>query len=474
MPTNFSRRAFLATSAAAGASWATARAASSAVGANDAIRLGFVGLGGRGVKMIEAFDQIGGVRVAALCDPDRRRLDKAAEKHPGAAKSVDLRRVIEADDVDAIVIATCNHWHCLAAIWACQAGKDVYVEKPLGHNLREQRRLVDVVGQTGRIVQVGTQQRSDPAHQEARRLLQEEKALGELSHVVASRAGERKPIGLRETPMTIPSEVDYGLWLGPAAEQQILRDELQYDWHWDFNTGSGEMGNWGVHILDDLRSVALGDQAVLPTRVTSAGGRVVWDDAGETPNLHAAHFENSALPVTLLLSNLERPERLNRRFGYDGPRSGYVVHGEGGFLRGRRGYFSLHDKDGRKVKELRGDSGAQHQQVFIDAVRSRDASKLTAPIEVGHASSAWCHLANIAALHGAESGDVSEPTTDGWGRVAEALSAEVQARGAEAPAAGSIEVDPASQAVTTSLGDSASRLVERSNARDGYRLDEAS
>lgn len=462
------RRDFLATCASTSA-LALAPSLAAAGSPNDAIRLGFIGLGGRGSELLGKFSRRKGVEIAALCDVDSGRLQEAASQFPSAATSVDLRAVIENDGVDAVVIATCNHWHCLAAIWACRAGKHVYVEKPLGHNLSEQLALVKVAAETDRIVQIGTQQRSDPARMTAKRWLHEEKALGELSHVVASRCGERKPIGRRDAELTPPEGVDYKLWLGPAAREPLYRNQLHYDWHWDFNTGSGEMGNWGVHILDDLRATALANRTHLPTRVVSAGARVEWEDSGETPNLQVAHFESEGLPVHFLLSNLAQPEALTKNFGYRGPRSGYVVHGEGGYLRAQRGKYDLFDTEGKLLKSAKGSGGNEHTENFLTAVREGDQSVLNAPVAEAYASSSWCHLANIAALQGA-----AEPVAAGadlnkaWAPLAASLASVSGSHGADSIPAGVVDVDPATGNVSTSLAPAASNLVTRETATAGF------
>ncbi len=176
------------------------------------------------------------------------------------------------------------------------AGKDVYVEKPLSHTQWEGRQVVNAASKSDRIVQIGTQQRSDPMQAQVRRFLHEEQALGKILYVQANRLGPRKTIGKRTNPLEIASTVDYDLWLGPAADQPIYRDKLHYDWHWDFNTGNGEMGNWGVHILDDVRNVAYQDQVTTPSRIVAAGGRVAWNDAGNSPNVHYALFETESFP----------------------------------------------------------------------------------------------------------------------------------------------------------------------------------
>jgi predicted dehydrogenase len=272
----------------------------------------------------------------------------------------------------------------------------VYVEKPLGHNIWEEVQTVKAARDNKRIVQLGTQQRSDPMQAQLRAFLHEEKALGKPKYVVAARIGARESIGKRDTPLVPPKSVDYNLWVGPAKDQPIFRDQLHYDWHWDWNTGCGEMGNWGVHVLDDVRNVALLDKPGLPSTVTAGGGRVAWNDAGNTPNVHFALFESESIPVLLALSNLKPGPSMKSKLGYTGPGSGYVVYCEGGMLAGQRGSAKAFDTKGKQIKSFKGDGGSAHAANFFDAVRSRDHKQLNADVEIGHHSSSWCHLANVA------------------------------------------------------------------------------
>lgn len=408
---SMTRRGFLTLSAAS-AGVLTGRSLFGApIGPNEKINLGFIGLGGRGRELLSTFSGLPEVRIGALCDVDQQRLSEAAEKYPDALTFTDLRRVIERDDIDGVVIATCNHWHCLAAIWACQAEKDVYVEKPLGHFIEEQRRLVEVSRLKERIVQVGTQQRSDPMQAEIRQFLHGEQGIGTMQHIVISRIGERASIGKRPSPLQVPKTVNYDLWLGPAHDEPIYRKEFHYDWHWVWNTGNGEMGNWGIHVLDDVRNVALLDGVRLPSAVYSAGTRVAWNDAGETPNVQVAYFANDHVPVYMILSNVGPAKTLSKGVAYSGVDTGYTIYAEGGELRGTRGRCSAYDKQGKRIKEFRGDSGTLHAESFLLAMQSRDRSHLAADVETGHLSSAWCHLASMAALEDADSAaNVGEAT----------------------------------------------------------------
>lgn len=391
-----SRRSFMTAAATAASAWTMAGPARAAM-ANDEISLGFISCGGRANELMSAFEKIPGTNVTGLCDPDESRVGKAKGRYPRANGWLDLRKLIEDESIDAVIVATCNHWHCLAAIWAMQAGKDVYVEKPLSHTQWEGQQTVNAARQYKRICQIGTQQRSDPMQAEIKAFLHEEKALGSLISARVNRYGVRGPIGKRDTPLQIDASVNYDLWLGPAEDRPIFRDNLQYDWHWDWNTGSGEMGNWGVHVLDDVRNTVFRDKVTLPTRILGGGGRVVWNDAGETPNVHFVYFDTGVIPVVIGLTNLPAGPNAKGSPERPGPGSGYVVYCEGGRFEGQRGSGVAFDSAGRQIRKFKGTSGmGLHQENFIEAVRRRDSSMLNADVQVGHHSTGWCNLANIA------------------------------------------------------------------------------
>ncbi|RMF39132.1 MAG: gfo/Idh/MocA family oxidoreductase [Planctomycetota bacterium] len=395
-----SRRDVLKWTAAASAVW-TFPAPKSRASANDEIRVGFISCGSRAGQHLGVFKSMPEVRVTALCDPDGKRVEGAAKQVPGAKKFSDLRALLDDQQIDAVVIASCNHWHCLASIWAMQAGKDVYVEKPLSHSQWEGDQTVRAARKYNRICQVGTQQRSDPMQAEIKDFLHNQKALGKIISCRVNRYGVRAPIGKRDTPLKIDPWIDYDLWLGPAQEKPIFRDKLHYDWHWDFNTGSGEMGNWGVHVLDDARNNVFQDQVSLPRRIAVAAGRVAWNDAGDTPNVHFAYFDTGDIPTVIGLSNLRATPDAKGSPEHPGPGSGYIVYCEGGRLEGQRGRAKAFDKQGKVIAEFQGNSGNRlHQQNFIDCVLSRDASRLNADVEVGNLSTGWCNLANIGFLAG--------------------------------------------------------------------------
>ena len=367
---------------------------------NDEIRVAFLSCGGRANELMGSFSKISGVKIVGLCDPDPGRLAKAHERFPDAKTAKDLRVLIEDPNIDAVVVATCNHWHCLASIWAMQAGKDVYVEKPLSHSQWEGEQTVAAARKYARICQVGTQQRSDPMQAQIKKFLHDERGIGNLIRVRVNRYGARGSIGKRSEPLPKDPKIDFDLWLGPAADRPVFRNAWHYDWHWDWNTGSGEMGNWGVHVLDDVRNVVYRDSVRVPKRILGGGGRIVWNDAGESPNVHAIAMDTGSIPLVMGLSNLPNAPDGKKSPDIPGPSSGYVVYGEGGRLEGQRGRAMAFDPSGKLIKEFKGNSGSGHQANFIEGVRTRRPELLNAEVQVGHDSTGWCNLANICYLAG--------------------------------------------------------------------------
>lgn len=400
--TAFSRRKFLAASAAASVVvsqpsrlWAR--------NANERVAIGFISCGGRSRNLMEQFKKTNLCDIVALCDPDPARIAAAKEIAPEAATYADLRKLIEDDSIDAVVIATCNHWHCLAAIWAMEAGKHVYVEKPLSHSQWEGEQTVIAAKRYNKVCQIGTQQRSDPMQAEIKEFLHKEKGLGEIKAAKVNRYGVRGTIGKRKQPLEIPSNIDYDLWLGPAQKQPIMRDKLHYDWHWDWNTGSGEMGNWGVHVLDDVRNNVFQDKVALPKKIFGGGGRIVWDDAGQTPNVHFTYFDTGSIPVVIGLSNLPDQPGKKKPAAHDGPDSGYVVVCEGGKYFGQRGKGVAVDNDGKEIRKFKGNAGnVVHPANFCEAVIANDPEMLNANVEIGHHSTGWCNLANVSFRAGSQ------------------------------------------------------------------------
>jgi predicted dehydrogenase len=308
-----------------------------------------------------------------------------------------VRRVLDNKDVDAVVIASCNHWHCLSGIWAMQAGKDAYVEKPISNNVWEGRKLVEAARKYNRIVQGGTQQRSDPVQAQIKAFLAKG-SLGRMKFVRLNIFKARQSIGKLSAPMAWPTEVDKEQWLGPAQDEAIVRPRLSYDWHWDWNTGAGELGNWGPHVIDDCRNVAFNDRVTLPTRVVSGGGRFAWDDAGQTPNTHFVCYDTDEVPVVMAVHNLPIKTGSTAPDVYRRLRSRafLVIQCENGYYAGGRGGGAAFDDENNVIAKFSGDGGEHHAANFLDAVRSRKQEQLAAEIEQTHYSSAWCHLGNAS------------------------------------------------------------------------------
>ncbi|MEM1224119.1 MAG: Gfo/Idh/MocA family oxidoreductase [Planctomycetota bacterium] len=474
------RRFFLGSLAAGAASMAVAPRVMAA--ATEEVRIAVLGAGGRGGQLAKAISKCSHAKLSMVCDPDPGRAESVASKL-GATASTDLRAALDDANVDAVVITTCNHWHCLAALWAIDAGKDVYVEKPLSHSQWEGMQVVLAAEASDRIVQLGTQQRTDPIQAEARQYLHEDQSLGAIQYVQASRLGPRGSIGKRDTPLAIDESIDYDLWLGPAQDQPIFRNQLHYDWHWDWNTGSGEMGNWGVHILDDVRNVAYQDSVSTPSRIVAAGGRVAWNDAGQTPNVHMAVFETDSFPTLIALSNLPSiPDgkggfKVNAGRPVTGAASGYVIACEGGYYLGQRGSGRAVDRDGNVLRQFRADvdTVTGHVQNFVDAVRTRDEALLNAPIRNGHYSTGWCNLANIGfRAAGSYDGETLQSASDvsAWHRLIEEMTAQLEPFGVGAGELSSSSVlthDPETETFVGPLAESANRFLKR-QYRPGYEV----
>jgi len=456
-----------------------------ALGANDRINLGFIGVGGKGNGAIEWFSSTTDATITWACDVDRNYVDRAkqhAEKrgHKNVRGCVDLREMLDDKDLDAVVISTCNHWHCLAAIWACQAGKDVYVEKPVSHNIWEGRKLVEAARRHNRIVQGGTQQRSDPLQQQIKDYL-DAGELGAMTWVRLNRYGVRGSIGKRDTPLTPPESVDYNLWLGPAADEPILRPNLHYDWHWDWNTGNGEAGNWGPHIFDDCRNVVFRDKVPLPKRVLAGGGRFVWDDAGETPNTHFVYMDTGVVPVIFDNHNLpmSRERNTNDVYMKRKTRAFLVIECENGYYAGGRGGGAAYDASGKVIKKFNGDAGKGHAKNFIDAVRSRKREDLNGEIEQIHYSSAWCHLCNISYRLGAtmkrEEAAERIKGFEPWADVLDSTYAHLEANGVDPAHADlklgtMLEIDPQRETFIGPTATSEAKALLRHEYRHGFEI----
>jgi predicted dehydrogenase len=338
-----------------------------------------------------------GTTLVAICDPDQRVLDRRAgefaeKRNIEVETEQDLRRILDRKDIDAVVVATPNHWHALATIWACQAGKDVYVEKPVSHTVWEGRQMVCAAAKHRRVVQAGLQNRSDTGLRAFKQWLKEGN-LGDVEYVHTAWYRDRSPIGKVVEPTRIPPEVEYDLFCGPCEMGPLMRKNLHYDWHWQFEFGNGEMGNLGVHIIDEVRWLLdLG----WPTRVMHAGARVAWDDDGDTPNISFAMVDFGDLPMILETRSIARiVDGEKKTASLLGRGLATLIVCEKGYFLGGRGGGKAFTHEGEVIQDFPGDSGATHMANFMECVRSRRADDLRTPIEEGHRSTAVCQMANI-------------------------------------------------------------------------------
>jgi len=407
MPTRkVTRRQWLKRSAALAAGVGAAAAApvvmpARAFGAADAVRIGVIGIRLRGGQLVDQFRRLPGVRVTAICDADTalfagqlKKFDSGEEK---VAAHVDFRRILDDPRIDAVAIASPDHWHALMTVWACQAGKDVYVEKPVSYNISEGRKMVEAARTHKRIVQTGTQNRSDTGLKAALAYLAEG-PIGRMRLGLGFDFTGRRSIGTVDGPQPIPETVNYDLFRGPAPLVPLLRKTFHYDWHWFWDTGTGDCGNRGVHTFDMLRWFT--GQKALPPRVVSIGGRFGWDDNGETPNTQITLFAYEPVPIIWEMTSLPRRQVDRQEDRFRGNRASMMFDFEGGYLCGHRGGARVHAWDHKLIRAFKGDGGRTHYANFIDAVRSRKAEDLEADILEGHLSSALCHLANVSYLLG--------------------------------------------------------------------------
>jgi|SRR5579884_2445930 len=365
-------------------------------GANDDIRIGVVGFHGRGQDHLKGFHEVKGVRIVALCDVDSKVLNAEVKKFEKRNEPVagfqDIRRLLDSDDIDAISIATPNHWHSLAAIWAVQSGRDVYVEKPVSHNVWEGRQLVKAARKRGQIVQTGTQCRSSTGIREAIQWLQEGN-LGKIKLVRGLCYKLRPSIGKTTGPQPVPESVDYDLWTGPAPLEPLRRARLHYDWHWVWPTGNGDLGNQGIHQMDIARWV-LGEKELSP-RILSIGGRLGYEDDGTTPNTLLVLHDYPAAPLFFEVRGLPSKEGSDTMDNIHGAKIGVVVECEHGYaVIPSYTKVNVFDNDDKPIRTF--DGSESHYANFIKAVRSRKSSDLNADILEGHISSSLCHTGNIS------------------------------------------------------------------------------
>ncbi len=388
---NITRRQFfedsiLATAAAAASPRTLFGAEQPLASASERIRVGIIGCGIRGKQHASELVRIPDCDIAYVCDPDKDRAAEVAAQVAKQSRPVpkavqDLRVILDDKSIAAVFIAAPNHWHALAAIWAMQAGKDVYVEKPVCHNVSEGRRMVQTARKLNRICQGGTQYRSDGALAEAIQYIHDGK-LGEVKLARSIVYGRRDSIG-GPGQCEIPASVDYNLWAGPAAMTPLTRPKFHYDWHWFWNTGNGELGNNNIHYTDvcrwGLRVAGLGQSVI------SYGGRVGYADAGETPNTQVVIHDFGDKTILCETRGL-KTEQFRPDFN-----GGWIFEGTEGLIAKN----SLFDPNGKLVRTFSGKTES-HFANFLQAVRSRKLSDLRAEILEGHQSTSLCHVGNIS------------------------------------------------------------------------------
>jgi predicted dehydrogenase len=439
--THITRRQFVKGSVAAGLGMTFAAPMSRVLGANNDIRVAVVGINGRGGSHISAFGDMKGVRVVAFCDVDQKVLGNKAtafEKKYGRKVEtyVDIRKLLENKDIDAISIATPNHWHSLATIWACQAGKDVYVEKPCSHNLFEGHKCLDAARKYQRIVQHGTQSRSSKGWAKQVAAI----ASGKYGKLLVSKGAASKgsatgrwSIGfkpIQEPPKTL----DYNLWLGPAPEQPYHENLVHYNWHWFWDFGNGEIGNQGVHQMDIARWAIPG--STLPQSVIAMGGRWVNSTEGHPPYTDQAQTPNCQLTIMDFGGPLLVFEVIGlvERAGLDGKKYpqnvGNEFYLEAGAIKGGKFYPKGSDQAEDLVAvDVKMGPGGDHFENFIEAVRSRKMEDLNADIAEGYLSAACCQLGNVSYRLGEQVAGTTKPDVLGkheeiaksWERVSETV-----------------------------------------------------
>ncbi len=432
---NASRRDFLKITSAGIATTALTTTASSyagILGANDRVRVAVCGVRGRGNDHIHGFSRVPGTELAALCDVDenvsQQRVGEIEKMGLPKPKSyVDVRKLLEDKEIDAISIATPNHWHSLMGIWACQAGKDVYVEKPCSHNTFEGRQLVRAVKKYNRICQHGSQSRSNPGMIEAIHRLND----GTTGDVYMARAlcyKWRPSIGhAKEEP--VPAGVNYDLWTGPAPLKPFTKNRFHYNWHWIWDTGNGDIGNQGIHEVDIARwGLGVG----FPVSVSAMGGHFMFEDDQETPNTLNATFyfdgadgkrkmmevevrhwitnheaeigtgaygESAVPPARIAPDARKKPADKQQVLGPMDAKTNTI----GNLFYGSKGLLAIDGYDAYKTwisNQLEpgphGKASGDHFANFIDCVRSRRAEDIHSPIEEAHKSTTLVHLANAS------------------------------------------------------------------------------
>jgi predicted dehydrogenase len=385
------RRGFLGTSIVAGSLVAAGSLAyAQKESANERIRIGVMGVNGRGSALARGFASQPNCEIAYICDVDNRAIGKAVnllKGRPAPKTTADFRNILDDKEVDVLICAAPNNWHAPATIMACKAGKHVYVEKPCSHTAEEGELALQAARKYNRVVTMGTQRRSWPAIREGIQKIHE----GELGKVRYARTwynNRRGSIGTGKQSAA-PDWLDFNLWQGPATDQPFKDNIVHYNWHWHWHWGNGELGNNGIHALDVAR---WGLQVEFPKRVVSAGGRYRYDDDQETPDTQNVAFEFDDCQISwegLSCSPL----------GFENSMFGISFHGDEGSLVIDGGGWRTYDMRNKETGKNSGGGGdATHQANFLDCIRNGGTPN--ADIQEAHRSTLLCHLGNISQRSG--------------------------------------------------------------------------
>jgi len=403
---NVSRRTFIHSSLATGAAISASPTFARDLSPNDKINVACIGVNGRGDGVMRVFAGQKDVAITHICDISqsvRESRAKALEQQTGLKPKItdNYEDVLKAKDVDAVMIATPEHWHAIMAIRACQEGKDVYVEKPDGHNINEGKTMLAAARKHGRMMQVGTQARSAQYLKDAAAYVKE----GHLGKVLFGKAWESARQGAipkLADEESAPPGVDYDKWLGPAPLRKFNRMRFHGNWRWFFDYGTGDLGNDGVHRMDYCRAVmGLTD---MPTRIVATGGKMFFDDAQDWPDTQLISYEFGGAPTASADGRGHAPKfvinyemRLWTRPPLHGHTEAGAVYGENGSIIVSTGAARVYDAKDQMIKEFGGgDATDQHVRNFLDCCRSRKWEDLNQDIYSGHVSSVMCHAGNLA------------------------------------------------------------------------------
>ena len=369
---------------------------------SNKVVLGVMGTNSRGAYLAECFAKLPNVEIGFICDVEEQAIRNGLKPFATAARKPkvikDIRKLVQQNDMDALVVAGPDHWHAPASLMATSNGKHVYVEKPCGHNPREGELLADAMKNSGKLIQMGNQRRSFPTLIEAVKLVREG-IIGETYFGKSWYANNRKSIGTGKK-VPVPSTLDFDLWQGPAPRVDFRDNIVHYNWHWFWHWGTAETCNNGTHEIDCCRWFL---NAEYPQKVTSAGGRYAFKDDWETPDTQVATFE---FPGNKAISWEGRSCNL---FPVEGAGRGFIIYGTGGTLVNYGGAdYKIFDKDNKLIKDVKSDVEADpnnpvsasgnldmyHLENFIKGIKGE--ARLTSPVDEGHKSVLLCHLANIA------------------------------------------------------------------------------